>query len=33
MSLMPSWIEAKQAISDKSAKDKSIPDYLGHRFH
>jgi hypothetical protein len=27
--LDPSWIEAKQAISDKSAKDKSIPDYLG----
>jgi hypothetical protein len=24
-----SWIEAKQAISDKSAKDKTIPDYLG----
>ncbi|TGD41665.1 hypothetical protein EEB11_17755 [Pseudotabrizicola sediminis] len=27
--LDPSWIEAKQAIGDKSAKDKSIPDYLG----
>lgn len=27
--LDPSWIEAKQSISDKSAKDKSIPDYLG----
>ncbi len=27
--LDPSWIEAKQAISDKSAKDKTIPDYLG----
>jgi hypothetical protein len=27
--LDPSWIEAKQAISDKSAKEKSIPDYLG----
>lgn len=27
--LDPSWIHAKQSISDKSAKDKSIPDYLG----
>lgn len=27
--LDPSWIEAKQAISDKSAKGKTIPDYLG----
>lgn len=27
--LDPSRIEAKQAISDKSAKDKTIPDYLG----
>lgn len=27
--LDPSWIEAKQAISDKSVKDKNIPDYLG----
>lgn len=24
-----SWIEAKQNISEKSAKEKSIPDYLG----
>jgi hypothetical protein len=27
--LDPSWIEAKQAISEKSAKDKIILDYLG----
>lgn len=27
--LDPSWNEAKQAISDKSVKDKNIPDYLG----
>ncbi|MGI3211851.1 phospholipase D family protein [Roseovarius tibetensis] len=27
--LDPSWIEAKQTISDKSAKGKTIPDYLG----
>jgi hypothetical protein len=27
--LDPSWIAAKQAISDKSVKDKNIPDYLG----
>jgi len=27
--LDPSWIEAKQAISDRSVKDRTIPDYLG----
>ena len=27
--LDPSWIEAKQAISNKSVNEKIIPDYLG----